>query len=255
MLRRRLGLRERRARDRLGAADDPVRRRRRGRRRRRRGDADRVRVRLLQRDAGAVADRHLAAVRRSARRVRDGRGRRRARARGGRGGRARRGATILGEVRRLRLHLRRPPPDRARADRRARRARDRARARGRRRDPRATIDYVNAHGTSTQLNDAAETAALKRALGEERAKRIPVSSTKSAIGHLLGAAGAVEAVATVQTLRRGVIPPTLGYEVPDPELDLDYVPGRGAAADARPTAIRRRRSRTRSRSVATTSRW
>jgi 3-oxoacyl-[acyl-carrier-protein] synthase II len=87
------------------------------------------------------------------------------------------------------------------------------------------IDYVNAHGTSTPLNDAAETAAIKRALGEERAKRIPVSSTKSTIGHLLGAAGAVEAVATVETLRTRIIPPTLGYEVPDPELDLDYVPG------------------------------
>ena len=87
------------------------------------------------------------------------------------------------------------------------------------------IDYVNAHGTSTQLNDAAETAALKTALGPDRAKQIPVSSTKSAIGHLLGAAGAVEAVATVETLRTRVIPPTLGYEVPDPELDLDFVPG------------------------------
>jgi 3-oxoacyl-[acyl-carrier-protein] synthase II len=87
------------------------------------------------------------------------------------------------------------------------------------------VSYVNAHGTSTQLNDAAETVALKRALGEERAKRIPVSSTKSAIGHLLGAAGAVEAIATVETLATRVIPPTLGYEVPDPELDLDYVPG------------------------------
>jgi 3-oxoacyl-[acyl-carrier-protein] synthase II len=87
------------------------------------------------------------------------------------------------------------------------------------------ISYVNAHGTSTQLNDAAETAALKRALGRERAKKIPISSTKSAIGHLLGAAGAVEAVATVETLRTRVIAPTLGYEVPDPELDLDYVPG------------------------------
>jgi 3-oxoacyl-[acyl-carrier-protein] synthase II len=86
------------------------------------------------------------------------------------------------------------------------------------------IDYINAHGTSTQLNDAAETAALKRALGEE-AKRIPVSSTKSSIGHTLGAAGAVEAVATFRTLLTGVIAPTLGYEVPDPELDLDYVPG------------------------------
>ena len=87
------------------------------------------------------------------------------------------------------------------------------------------IAYINAHGTSTQLNDAAETAALKRALGDELAKRIPVSSTKSAIGHLLGAAGAVEAVATAMTLSTGVIAPTLGYEEPDPELDLDYVPG------------------------------
>ena len=86
------------------------------------------------------------------------------------------------------------------------------------------VDYVNAHGTSTQLNDAAETAALKLALGE-RAADIPVSSTKSAIGHLLGAAGAVEAVATVQILAERIIPPTLNYEVPDPELDLDYVPG------------------------------
>ncbi len=86
------------------------------------------------------------------------------------------------------------------------------------------IDYVNAHGTSTPLNDAAETAALKLALGEARAKQIPVSSTKSAIGHLLGAAGAVEAIATVRTLQTGMIAPTLGYEVPDPELDLDYVP-------------------------------
>jgi 3-oxoacyl-[acyl-carrier-protein] synthase II len=88
----------------------------------------------------------------------------------------------------------------------------------------AEVDYINAHGTSTQLNDAAETAAIKRALGEE-AKRVPISSTKSSIGHLLGAAGAVEAVATVRTLITGVIGPTLGYEVPDPELDLDYVPG------------------------------
>jgi 3-oxoacyl-[acyl-carrier-protein] synthase II len=87
------------------------------------------------------------------------------------------------------------------------------------------VAYINAHGTSTQLNDAAETKALKRALGEERAKLIPISSTKSAIGHLLGAAGAVEAVATVQALNARVVPPTLGYEVPDPELDLDYVPG------------------------------
>jgi len=91
------------------------------------------------------------------------------------------------------------------------------------------VSYVNAHGTSTPLNDAAETAALKRALGEDRAKQIPVSSTKSTIGHLMGAAGAVEAVATVHTLLSGVIPPTLGYEVPDPDCDLDYVPGESRA--------------------------
>jgi len=94
------------------------------------------------------------------------------------------------------------------------------------------VDYVNAHGTSTQLNDAAETAALKRALGEERAYKIPVSSTKSAVGHLLGAAGAVEAVATVRTLATRVIPPTVGYEVSDPDCDLDYVPG-----EARPLVM------------------
>jgi 3-oxoacyl-[acyl-carrier-protein] synthase II len=94
------------------------------------------------------------------------------------------------------------------------------------------IDYINAHGTSTQLNDAAETAAIKRALGEERAYKIPVSSTKSATGHLLGAAGAVEAVATVKTLGARIIPPTLGYEIPDPECDLDYVPG-----EARPLIL------------------
>jgi 3-oxoacyl-[acyl-carrier-protein] synthase II len=87
------------------------------------------------------------------------------------------------------------------------------------------IDYINAHGTSTQLNDAAETAAIKRALGDELARRVPISSLKSATGHLLGAAGAAEALATVKTLGARVIPPTLGYEVPDPECDLDYVPG------------------------------
>ena len=86
------------------------------------------------------------------------------------------------------------------------------------------IDYVNAHGTSTPLNDRAETVALKTSLGE-RAGQIPVSSLKSSIGHLLGAAGAVEAVATVLALRDRIAPPTLGLEEPDPELDLDYVPG------------------------------
>jgi len=103
------------------------------------------------------------------------------------------------------------------------------------------VAYVNAHGTSTQLNDAAETVALKRVLGDEQAHRVPISSTKSAIGHLLGAAGAVEGVATVMTLKTGVIAPTLGYEEPDPELDLDYVPGEArplrAANGGPPVAI------------------
>jgi 3-oxoacyl-[acyl-carrier-protein] synthase II len=89
------------------------------------------------------------------------------------------------------------------------------------------VDYVNAHGTSTPLNDRAETAAIKSALGDHAA-RVPVSSTKSAIGHLLGAAGAVEAIATVLALREGLAPPTLGYEEADEDLDLDYVPGAAA---------------------------
>jgi 3-oxoacyl-[acyl-carrier-protein] synthase II len=87
------------------------------------------------------------------------------------------------------------------------------------------VVYVNAHGTSTQLNDRAETFALKIALGAHAAQ-IPVSSTKSAIGHLLGAAGAVEAVATILALRARLIPPTLGWEERDEDLDLDYVPER-----------------------------
>ncbi len=82
------------------------------------------------------------------------------------------------------------------------------------------VDYVNAHGTSTPLNDAAETRAIKTVLGDG----VPVSSTKSVIGHLLGAAGAVEAVATVLALRDRVAPPTVGWEQRDPDLDLDYVP-------------------------------
>jgi 3-oxoacyl-[acyl-carrier-protein] synthase II len=86
------------------------------------------------------------------------------------------------------------------------------------------VIYVNAHGTSTPLNDRAETNAIKVAFGEERAKQLPVSSTKSTIGHLLGAAGAVEAIATLLALRDRIAPPTLNYEEPDEGLDLDYVP-------------------------------
>jgi 3-oxoacyl-[acyl-carrier-protein] synthase II len=92
------------------------------------------------------------------------------------------------------------------------------------------VVYVNAHGTSTPLNDRSETLALKAVFGEA-AGDIPVSSTKSAIGHLLGAAGAVEAVATILALRDRIAPPTLGYEEPDEGLDLDYVPGKARPLD------------------------
>jgi 3-oxoacyl-[acyl-carrier-protein] synthase II len=102
------------------------------------------------------------------------------------------------------------------------------------------VVYVNAHGTSTPLNDRAETVALKAALGEH-AGRIPVSSTKSTIGHLLGAAGAVEAIATILALRARLIPPTLGWAEPDEGLDLDYVPDHARALELaegrRPIAI------------------
>lgn len=135
-----------------------------------------------------------------------------------------RGATILGELAGYGStsdahHLTAPDPDGGPAARAIELALSDAGAGA------PDVAYINAHGTSTPLNDPAETAAIKRALGEEQARRIPISSTKSTIGHLLGAAGAVEAVATLQVLRTRVIPPTLGYEVPDPTCDLDYVPG------------------------------
>ena len=85
------------------------------------------------------------------------------------------------------------------------------------------VDYINAHGTSTVLNDVSETKAIKDALGEH-SKKVPISSNKSMLGHLLGAAGVVEAIFTVLTVRDGIIPPTINYETPDPECDLDYVP-------------------------------
>jgi 3-oxoacyl-[acyl-carrier-protein] synthase II len=133
-----------------------------------------------------------------------------------------RGARVLGEVLGYAAtsdahHLTAPEPEGRGAAEAIRRALDDAQL-----SP-EDVDYVNAHGTSTQLNDRAETGALKAALGEH-ALRVPVSSTKSAIGHLLGAAGAVESIATVLALGDRMAPPTLGYEQPDEGMDLDYVP-------------------------------
>ena len=85
------------------------------------------------------------------------------------------------------------------------------------------VDYINAHGTATILNDLSETKAITAAFGEQ-SKKVPISSNKSMFGHLLGAAGSVEAIFTILTIRDGIIPPTINYDTPDPECDLDYVP-------------------------------
>jgi 3-oxoacyl-[acyl-carrier-protein] synthase II len=92
------------------------------------------------------------------------------------------------------------------------------------------IDYINAHGTSTKLNDASETMAIKRVFGED-AYRVPISSTKSMIGHSFGAAGAIECIAAVQSIATGMVHPTINYEFPDPECDLDYIPNQARRLD------------------------
>ena len=92
------------------------------------------------------------------------------------------------------------------------------------------VGYINAHGTSTHANDVGETKAIKLAMGEECAKNIPISSTKSMTGHLLGAAGAIEAIACVKALEEGFLPPTINYHTPDEECDLDYIPNVGREA-------------------------
>jgi 3-oxoacyl-[acyl-carrier-protein] synthase II len=133
-----------------------------------------------------------------------------------------RGARVLGEVLGYgassdAYHLTAPDPDAAGAVRAIRDALHDAGV-----EPHE-LDYVNAHGTSTPLNDRAETVALHHALGDS-ARDVPVSSAKSTIGHLLGAAGAVEAIATLYALRERLAPPTLGFEEREEGLDLDYVP-------------------------------
>lgn len=133
-----------------------------------------------------------------------------------------RGASILGEIVGYGMsadayHITAPSPDGDGAARSMRAALRSARV-----SP-DVVDYINAHGTSTHLNDKLETEAVKTVFGEH-ARKLCISSTKSHMGHLLGAAGGVEAVATLLSIKNGVVPPTINYEEPDPECDLDYVP-------------------------------
>lgn len=97
----------------------------------------------------------------------------------------------------------------------------------------STVDYINAHGTSTHLNDAMETTAFKRVFGDEQAKKINISSTKPFHGHCLGATGAIEAAITALAIKEGYVPATINYEHPDPELDLNYTPNVGVNRDIR----------------------
>jgi 3-oxoacyl-(acyl-carrier-protein) synthase len=94
------------------------------------------------------------------------------------------------------------------------------------------VDYINAHGTATELNDASETKAIKAAFGEQ-AYEIPVSSTKSMTGHMMGATGALEALFCVKATQEGILPPTINYQTPDPACDLDYVPNQARRKEVR----------------------
>ncbi len=139
-----------------------------------------------------------------------------------------RGATILGEIIGYGLtgdahHITAPAPEGRGASMAMNMALDDAGLQP------SDIDYINAHGTSTDLNDKFETMAVKRSFGEH-AYRVAISSIKSMTGHLLGAAGGVEAVATLRTIQAGIIPPTINYETPDPDCDLDYVPNHAREA-------------------------
>lgn len=124
-------------------------------------------------------------------------------------------------------HVTSPDPEAAGITRALRQAASEARL-----DPSEGL-YINAHGTSTKLNDSSETLGIKQALGEEAAYAAHVSSTKSMTGHLLGAAGAVEALASARALEEGIIPPTINYVTPDPACDLDYTPNQAARAQVR----------------------
>jgi 3-oxoacyl-[acyl-carrier-protein] synthase II len=145
-----------------------------------------------------------------------------------------RGAPILAELTSYSatsdaFHLTQPAPGGESAARAVRLALERARIKP------EEIDYINAHGTATILNDRTETAVIKNIFGN-RAAKIPVSASKSMLGHLLGAAGSIEAVITVLAMIHGVVPPTINLTHPDPECDLDYVPNTARKVKVR-TAI------------------
>ncbi len=172
----------------------------------------------------------VAAVRQGARRVRDGRGRGRARARRARA-RPRPRRPHLRRAGRLRYELRRLPHDGSRRDRPLQARAMQAAMRQAGVEP-SEIDYINAHGTSTDVGDVAESRAIRHALGDA-ADSVAVSSTKSMIGHLLGGSGGVEAVVTVMTMVNGRIHPTANLTDPDPACDLDFVPATARKADIR----------------------